>query len=151
MWVAVHFGSYVPALRLNPTYTPAASIEQLLVHRRLLYDDNYGVDEALNEPGLSWSGQGLVVRGLHRLALTSAADAPVAQKELQQAALYIPRKVVAALDSTPASACVGTHASNGWCCWFHPVFRVCVQIGLRCTADPSLVLLPGSCLPPSTS
>lgn len=33
----------------------------LKVHRRLLMDDYFGVDEALNEPGIS--GKGLIVRG----------------------------------------------------------------------------------------
>ena len=35
---------------------------ELMVHRRLLYDDAFGVDEALIEPGY---GEGLIVRGTH--------------------------------------------------------------------------------------
>ncbi|CAF4450868.1 unnamed protein product, partial [Adineta steineri] len=37
---------------------------ELMIHRRLLYDDNLGVGEALNESAF---GQGLVIRGKHFL------------------------------------------------------------------------------------
>jgi hypothetical protein len=79
---------------------------QLLVHRRLLYDDNFGVDEALNEPGLSWDGAGIVVRGIHRIALTPTADAPAAQKGLQQQVMFPPRLAVSALSVSPSGESV---------------------------------------------
>lgn len=86
-------------------YEPRLSrLPQLLVHRRLLYDDNFGVDEALNEPGLSWDGSGLIVRGTHRLTVSSAAATPAAQKNLQQEAMYPPRSSFAGFSGSPAGA-----------------------------------------------
>ncbi|PAV85017.1 hypothetical protein WR25_04468 [Diploscapter pachys] len=38
---------------------------EIMLHRRCFFDDHYGVDEALNEPGKD--GKGLVVRGSHYL------------------------------------------------------------------------------------
>ncbi|KAM5170378.1 lysosomal alpha-mannosidase [Mantella aurantiaca] len=57
---------------------------ELMVHRRLLYDDYRGVGEALLEPGQY--GEGLVVRGKHLLILdTPEASADIHRKlALQQ-------------------------------------------------------------------
>lgn len=60
---------------------------ELMIHRRLLHDDAFGVGEALNEPGVD--GRGLVIRGTHYLLfnnITSAASKhrPLAQKILLQ-------------------------------------------------------------------
>ncbi|CAB3234741.1 unnamed protein product [Arctia plantaginis] len=44
---------------------------ELMVHRRLLWDDAFGVGEALNETA---AGKGLVVRGKHRVYITKNKD-----------------------------------------------------------------------------
>ena len=44
---------------------------QIVVQRRLLYDDRQGVNEPLNETGLT--GDGLVVRASHRFSLAPSA------------------------------------------------------------------------------
>lgn len=44
---------------------------ELMLHRRLLHDDAFGVGEALNE---TQDGKGLVVKGNHRLLLTKKDD-----------------------------------------------------------------------------
>jgi len=49
---------------------------ELMVHRRLLYDDHYGVSEPLNEPGED--GRGLISRGIHYLV----AEPSLAQKPM---------------------------------------------------------------------
>ena len=63
---------------------------ELMLHRRLLYDDFLGVAEALNEPGTD--GKGLVTRGIHRVLLTSpdeGAGLHRQQGELMMLAPYI--------------------------------------------------------------
>ena len=57
---------------------------QLMVHRRLLYDDNRGVVEPLNEPGISQGDAGLVVRGTHRLGLDPSDIASKARRSAAQ-------------------------------------------------------------------
>jgi len=45
---------------------------ELMVHRRLLVDDNFGVGEALDEQAF---GTGLVVRGKHWASFTTKSQA----------------------------------------------------------------------------
>lgn len=47
---------------------------ELMIHRRLLYDDAFGVGEALNEPGDTYGGLGLVVTGTHLLIMSQTED-----------------------------------------------------------------------------
>ncbi|KAK3768425.1 hypothetical protein RRG08_053417 [Elysia crispata] len=56
---------------------------ELMLHRRLLVDDYFGVGQALNEPGLD--GKGLIVRGSHYVLLDTVENAarqfrPLAQE-----------------------------------------------------------------------
>ncbi|XP_055327449.1 lysosomal alpha-mannosidase-like isoform X2 [Paramacrobiotus metropolitanus] len=61
---------------------------ELMMHRRLLYDDALGVGEALNEPGSD--GKGLVVRGKHYLTFTKIATAASIQRLLAQEVYWQP-------------------------------------------------------------
>ncbi|KAI2807423.1 carbohydrate binding [Blomia tropicalis] len=55
---------------------------ELMLHRRLLHDDAFGVDEALNETGPD--GNGLVVRGSHYLLLNDIVSSTRLHRELSQ-------------------------------------------------------------------
>lgn len=55
---------------------------ELMLHRRLLHDDAFGVAEALNETGLD--GRGLVVRGRHFLLLSPIESAAAQHRPLSQ-------------------------------------------------------------------
>ena len=45
---------------------------ELMLHRRLLVDDNLGVEEPLNEGGVI--GNGIISRGKHRIFLTTKEE-----------------------------------------------------------------------------
>ncbi|PAV90795.1 hypothetical protein WR25_06244 [Diploscapter pachys] len=60
--------------------TARNSTIEILLHRRLFYDDNFGVDEVLNEPGKD--GKGLVVRGSHYLVLGDVKKAASTHRPL---------------------------------------------------------------------
>ena len=69
---------------------------ELMVHRRLLHDDSFGVDEPLDETAF---GQGLVVRGTHYLILSDAFQSakryrPLAQELYKQPQIsFIPTEL----------------------------------------------------------
>ncbi|KAE9549642.1 hypothetical protein FO519_007149 [Halicephalobus sp. NKZ332] len=56
---------------------------ELMLHRRMYQDDNFGVEESLDEPGVD--GRGLVARGKHWLILEAKKD----QKKHRQLALEL--------------------------------------------------------------
>ncbi|XP_063997381.1 lysosomal alpha-mannosidase, partial [Pogoniulus pusillus] len=66
---------------------------ELMVHRRLLHDDNRGVAEPLSEPGTD--KQGLVVRGHHLVLLDRAAEAAEGYRPLAQQLALAPYPVLA--------------------------------------------------------
>lgn len=47
---------------------------EVMLHRRLLRDDAFGVGEPLNEPGLNELGPGLVTRGTHYILLDTPTN-----------------------------------------------------------------------------
>lgn len=54
---------------------------EMMVHRRLLHDDSFGVDEALDETAFR---QGLVVRGSHYLILSNGPSSAKRYRPLAQ-------------------------------------------------------------------
>lgn len=58
------------------------------MHRRLLYDDGFGVNEALNEPG--FDGRGLVARGSHFLILGKPEKMTPLNKRLAKSRFHYP-------------------------------------------------------------
>jgi lysosomal alpha-mannosidase len=84
---------------------------ELMVHRRLAHDDNRGVSEPLNETGLD--GNGLAVRGTHRLLINPAAGAAAARRAvMQDVALYRPVAVYAGFTGTPAAWLAAGHKAT---------------------------------------
>lgn len=61
---------------------------ELMVHRRLLHDDAFGVGEALNET--YYNGTGVVVRGRHRVFLSPVEQAAQMHRTLAQSMYMAP-------------------------------------------------------------
>ncbi|NXF28103.1 MA2B1 mannosidase, partial [Rhodinocichla rosea] len=66
---------------------------ELMVHRRLLHDDNRGLAEALDEPGAD--GRGLVVRGRHLVLLDTVEASPEQHRPRAQEMVTPPTVVLA--------------------------------------------------------
>lgn len=75
---------------------------ELLVHRRLLYDDHFGVGEPLNETGAD--GQGLVVRGKQLALLDTIEDSPALHRSLALRMYMAPSVSFSPLTMTPEQA-----------------------------------------------
>uniref|UniRef100_A0A914E320 Glycosyl hydrolases family 38 C-terminal beta sandwich domain-containing protein n=1 Tax=Acrobeloides nanus TaxID=290746 RepID=A0A914E320_9BILA len=58
------------------------------LHRRDFYDDGFGVDQALDEPGRD--GRGLVVRGKHWLLLAPTTEAQMLHRALAYSLFHQP-------------------------------------------------------------
>jgi lysosomal alpha-mannosidase len=82
---------------------------ELMVQRRLQYDDNRGVGEPLNETGLD--GNGLVVRGVHRVTLDPAGSAGIARRVAVNDMLFKPLSTFAPLATDP-NTWISTHTSR---------------------------------------
>ncbi|CAG2112070.1 unnamed protein product, partial [Medioppia subpectinata] len=72
---------------------------ELMVHRRDLYDDHFGVAEALNEPGVD--GKGLQIRGKFWVLFTSIAEAAEAHREMAYDILLEPSFTFAKYSGSP--------------------------------------------------
>ena len=83
---------------------------ELMVHRRALDDDAFGVGEPLNEPG--FDGKGLVIRGKHVLLLNSFDDG-YKHRELAQSIALAPLTTFATYnDATQYRAAYNTEFSG---------------------------------------
>ena len=72
---------------------------ELMVHRRLLHDDNLGVGEPLNETGLD--GKGLVIRGSHYLQVAPIQFAGRLHRDLGERIFAVPQVGIAQTSDTP--------------------------------------------------
>ena len=74
---------------------------ELMIHRRLHYDDALGVGEPLNETGLTWGLDGLIVKGLHQLSIDpSSSIGSVNRRNILQDMLWKPIIRYAVLNSS---------------------------------------------------
>jgi hypothetical protein len=105
----------------------------LMVHRRLQADDNRGVGEPLNETGLD--GNGLIVRGVHRLSIDTAATAGATVRAMAANSLFKPQLRVAANALSPAT----------WLAAYNGTFSA-----LRASLAPNLQIVTAQSLSPTS-
>ncbi|XP_015929798.1 lysosomal alpha-mannosidase isoform X1 [Parasteatoda tepidariorum] len=74
---------------------------ELMIHRRLLHDDAFGVGEALNEPGVD--GKGLVIRGSHYLIFSNISASASKHRPLAQSFFMQPQLSFAEYNMSDAS------------------------------------------------
>ncbi|XP_059848318.1 lysosomal alpha-mannosidase [Hypanus sabinus] len=72
---------------------------ELMVHRRLLWDDHRGVGEPLTEPG--YDGKGLVVRGKYFVYLDTVDDSPELHRLKAEAEYMAPLAVMSVGSAVP--------------------------------------------------
>lgn len=72
---------------------------ELMIHRRTLVDDAFGVGEPLNETGIT--GNGLVIRGKHYLLLSSISEAAALHRDLAEQLFMAPVVSFAAINEKP--------------------------------------------------
>ena len=85
---------------------------ELMVHRRMRFDDHRGVGEPLNEPGVD--GLGLIIRGSHWIVAAPNALAPAMYKALQLNSLSRPSavKVFAGIGNLSPAQWLGAYKSS---------------------------------------
>ncbi|XP_046916123.2 LOW QUALITY PROTEIN: lysosomal alpha-mannosidase-like [Dermatophagoides farinae] len=74
--------------RPQGTTSMVDGVIEMMLHRRLLFDDGYGMEEALNEPG--HNSEGLIVRGKHRLIVDKIQESVRFMRKLSKTTSWIP-------------------------------------------------------------
>lgn len=113
--------SVVPDRAQGGSSIEDGSIE-LMIHRRLHFDDGYGMEEKLDEPGVD--GKGLVVRGRHYLLIDSIRQSMTKVKALSKQLYWKPLSLFVVNASEPQT---GQLSDKG--------------IGVSDNIDPSIHLL----------
>jgi Glycosyl hydrolases family 38 C-terminal domain/Alpha mannosidase middle domain/Glycosyl hydrolases family 38 C-terminal beta sandwich domain len=84
---------------------------EIMVHRRLQHDDGRGVGEPLNETGID--GNGLIIRGIHRLSFENSATAGATRRTAVGDLLYKPIVRYASMPSgMPPSSWILQYTAN---------------------------------------
>ena len=122
--------------RSNGGSSMASGELELMIHRRLLFDDARGVGEALNETGIT--GNGLIIRARHMFHVGSPESGADFQRPAVARITYEPTAFFAPLTGTPAEWAVAHRTAwSGLSAPLPPnVFLQTLQL-----LDPTTVLL----------